>query len=352
MSKVNETKVDGKRILLVLHGSIGDVARALPLANLLRRGFPDAKITWSIEPLALPLVENHPAVDEVLVFDREHWWKSLVPFLSKVRAGAYDVVLDLQRHLKSGLISWLSGAPFRLGFHRFDSKEWNWIFNNRHLSPMGDQLPKLSHYLKFAEFLDIPHAPIEWKLQNTPLEEEGLSKRLLSVGDPFAVFYVGASWESKRWFPYQTALSAREVRSRYGLDIVLLGGREAVPFAQEMESHGMVPFTNWVGKSSLRESMGILARAKVAVGVDTGLMHLSEAVGTPVVSLWGATNPVRTGPHSFANLIIRGKSDCSPCYLRKCPIGRVCMQSIEIEDVIAKVGEALSQGGVLHGARV
>ncbi len=350
MSKVNESKVGGKRILLVLHGSIGDVARALPLANLLRRGYPEAKITWSVEPLALPLVEHHPAVDDVLVFDRERWWGSLAPFLGKIRSGAFDLVLDLQRHLKSGLISWWSGAPFRLGFHRLDSKEWNWIFNNRHLPPVGDQLPKLSHYLKFAEFLGIPDAPIEWNLQNTPQEEEGLSKRLQSVGDPFAVFYVGASRESKRWFPYQTALSAREVRSRYGLDIVLLGGGGDVPFAREMESHGLVPFTNWVGKSSLRESMGILARAKVAVGVDTGLMHLSEAVGTPVVSLWGATDPVRAGPHAYGNLIIKGKSDCSPCYLRKCPIGRVCMQSIEIEDVITKVGEALAQGGYLHGA--
>jgi ADP-heptose:LPS heptosyltransferase len=108
---------------------------------------------------------------------------------------------------------------------------------------------------------------------------------------------------------------------------------------------------NWVGKSSLRESMGILSRASVAVGADTGLMHLSEAVGTPVVSLWGATNPVRTGPHGYTNLIIRGKSECSPCYLKKCPIGRVCMQSIEIENVVTKVGEALDRGGKSYGAR-
>jgi len=345
MSKVNETRVMGKRILLVLHGSIGDVVRALPLANLLRCAYPGAKITWSIEPLALPLVENHPAVDEVLVFDRRRWWKTWFPFLGKVRSGAFDLVLDLQRHLKSGLISWWSGAPFRLGFHRLDSKEGNWIFNNRHIPPVGDESSKLSHYLKFAEFLGIPQSPVEWKLRTTPQEEENLAKRLESVGDRFAVFYIGASWESKRWFPYQTALSAREVHRRYGLGIVLLGGGEDVLFAQELESYGMGHFMNWVGKSSLRESMGILSRASVAVGADTGLMHLSEAVGTPVVSLWGATNPVRTGPHGYTNLIIRGKSECSPCYLRKCPIGRVCMQSIEIENVVTKVGEALAQGG-------
>ncbi|NIO11364.1 MAG: hypothetical protein GTO40_26450 [Deltaproteobacteria bacterium] len=344
MSDLNESEKEFKRILLVLHGSIGDVARALPLANLIRRSYPRAKVTWSIEPLARPVVENHPAVDEVMVFERQHWWRAVLPFLLKIHACKFDLVLDLQRHLKSGLISWWSRAPVRVGFHRLDSKEGNWLFNNRHLAPMGDQLPKLSHYLKFAEFLGIPDSPIEWNLSITPQEAENLDLRLRTVENPFAVFFVGASWESKRWFPYQSAVSVQEIHRRYGLSVVLLGGREDVPFALEMESHGLGPVVNWVGRCSLRESMGILARAKVAVGVDTGLMHLSEAVGTPVVSLWGATNPVRTGPFLYGDLIIRGKSDCSPCYLRKCPIGRVCMQSINVEEVVAKVGEALALG--------
>jgi len=341
----------GKKILIVLHGSIGDVARALPLANLLRRAYPEAKITWSIEPPALPLVDNHPAVDEVLVFNRNVWWKALVPFLGQVRSGAFDLVLDLQRHLKSGLISWWSGAPTRLGFHRFDSKEGNWIFNNQHIGAVGDGLSKLSHYLKFAEFLGIPPDPIEWKIQCTPREEENVVKSLEAVENRFAVFFVGARWESKRWFPYQAALSASEVHKRYGLDIVLLGGGEDVTLAREVESYKMVPLTNCVGMRSLRESVAILARASVAVGPDTGLMHLCAAVGTPVVSLWGATNPVRTGPFGFENLILLGKADCSPCYLRKCSIGRICMQSIEIDDIVSKVGEALALGSKTEGIR-
>ncbi|MFQ5849132.1 MAG: glycosyltransferase family 9 protein [Candidatus Binatia bacterium] len=341
----------GKKILIVLHGSIGDVTRALPLANLLRRAYPDTRITWSIEPPAFPLVENHPAIDEVLVFERKLWWKSLGPFLRQIRLGAFDMVLDLQRHLKSGLISWLSGAPYRLGFHRLDSKEGNWIFNNRHIPFVGDGIPKLSHYLKFADFLGIHTAPVEWRLQCTPQEEERVVKRLQAVGSRFAVFFVGARWESKRWFSYQTALSATEVHRRYGLSIVLMGGEEDVPFAQELEGYGMVPLTNWVGKSSLREAIGILSRASVAVGSDSGLMHLSAAVGTPVVSLWGATSPVRTGPYGYENLAIRGKAECSPCYLRKCPIERICMQSIEIDEVVAKVGEALAQAGKVDGVR-
>ncbi len=340
----------GKKILIVLHGSIGDVTRALPLANVLRFAYPNARITWSIEPAALPVLENHPAIDEIIVFNRKLWWKSLVPFLRQIRGGDFDLVLDLQRLLKSGIVSWWSGAPYRLGFHRLDSKEGNWLFNNHHIPPMGDGFLKLSHYLKFADFIGIHQAPVEWKLQCTPLEEENVTKRLQAIDGRFAVFFVGSRWESKRWFPYQTALSALEVHRRYGLAIILLGGSDDVPFAREVESYEIVRLVNWVGKTSLRESIGILSRASVAIGPDTGLMHLCDAVGTPVVSLWGATNPVRTGPYNYENLIVRGKADCSPCYLRRCPIGRLCMQSIGIEEVLGKVGEALDQSGKTNAA--
>src|SRR5262249_17968548 len=116
-----------RKILIILHGSIGDVTRALPLAGALRRGFPAARIAWSVEPPSLPLLQGSDAIDEILIFDRPRWRRALFDFLAEVRQRKFDLVLDLQRHFKSGLISRWSGAPFRLGFHRDDSKEFNWI---------------------------------------------------------------------------------------------------------------------------------------------------------------------------------------------------------------------------------
>lgn len=340
-----------QKILIVLHGSIGDVTRALPLANLIRRGFPKATLAWAIEPPAFPLVRHHPAVDQVILFDRSRWWKSLGPFLRQIRSERFDLVLDLQRHLKSGFISWWSMAPYRLGFHRRDAKEFNWLFNNHYIPPTGDGISKLCHYLKFAEVLGMEPYPIEWKLYLTAQEEASVERMLQRVGSHFAVFFVGSRWESKQWFPAQTAKSAAEMQSRYGLEIVLLGGKEDGHFAQEVEAVGLVRLTNWVGQTSLREAIGILSKAKVAIGPDTGLMHLSAAVGTPVVSLWGATSPIRTGPYGYEDFVIQGKAACSPCYLRRCPIGRVCMQSIDIEEVTAKVGKVLTRRGKVVEAR-
>ena len=336
------TNLDPKKILVVLHGSIGDVTRALPLANLIRRGFPRATLAWAIEPPSLPLVEHHPAVDEVILFDRSRWWNQFGPFLRKIRAGHFDLVLDLQRHLKSGMVSRWSGAPQRLGFHRLDCKEFNWVFNNHHIPPGGTGLSKFDQYLKFAEYLGLAPEPVEWKISLTQEEQGSVDRHLENVCGDFAAFFVGSRWESKGWFPAQISSCAKLLKQRYGLSVVLLGNKEDATIAAEAEIACGQFTTNLVGRTLLKEAIGIITKARTAVGPDTGLMHIAAAVGTPVVSLWGATSPERTGPYGFGHLAIQGRAPCSPCYRKRCPIGRICMQSIDIEEIMAKIEAGLS----------
>ena len=333
-----------KKILIVLHGSIGDVTRALPLANLIRGGFPDAHLVWSVEPPSLPLVERYPAVQEIILFDRRRWWREWLPFLRRVRAHHFDLVLDLQRHFKSGVITRWSGAPHRLGFNRRDGKEFNWLFNNHFIPAMGDGISKLDHYLKFAEYLGIAPAPVDWKFQLTGEEKQNIDRHLQAVQGGFAVLFVGSRWESKRWFPTQAAQCASTIRERHDLQIVLLGGKEDRSIAAEIMSMAATPMIDLVGQTTLPEAIGIIARARFAVGPDTGLMHIAAAVRTPVVSLWGATSPLRAGPYGFDELVIQGKAPCVPCYRKRCPIGRICMHSIGMEEIAEKIRMALSRG--------
>jgi lipopolysaccharide heptosyltransferase I len=332
---------DPKKILIVLHGSIGDVTRALPLANLLRKGFPKAYLAWSVEPAARPLLEGCPAIDEIILFDRGRPWQAFWPFLAKIRSRRFDLVLDLQRHLKSGVISRYSGASQRVGFHRSDSKEFNWLFNNRHLERFGESTSKLNHYLKFADYLGIDRAPVAWEFVITDEEKVAVAAHLRQVRRRFAVLFVGTRWQSKQWFPAQIAECAEMLQAEHKLDVVLLGAKEDQPIAREAmaRTHGRV--IDLVGSTSLREALGIIERAEIAVGPDTGLMHVAAAVGTPVVSLWGATDPQRTGPYGFAQLAIQGRAPCVPCGRRRCSIGRICMQSITKEQLAAKVEQAL-----------
>ncbi len=337
---------DPQRILIVLHGSIGDVTRALPLAGMLRRAFPHAFLAWSVEPACFPLLQNNPAINEIIVFDRAHWRRSAGPFLAKVRAGGFDLVLDLQRLLRSGVISWWSGARRRIGFHRRDSKEGNWLFNNRHIPAYGENISKLEHYLKFAEYLGIERTAPEWDFNLSAAERAAVDRHLSQLHRPFAVLFVGTRWQSKQWFPAQIGQCAERLAREFALDVALLGGKDDEDLAREAaELSAAAPVLNLTGQTSLREAIGIIERASIAVGPDTGLMHIAAAVGTAVISLWGATDPTRTGPHGFADLVLRGRAPCVPCRRRTCAIDRICLRSITIEEIDAKIRDALKRRG-------
>jgi lipopolysaccharide heptosyltransferase II len=348
-------KLEPRKILVVLHGSIGDVTRALPLAKLLKQGFPSASLTWSVEPACYPLLLGNPAIDEILVFERARWWTSVVPFLVRIRAQRFDLVVDLQRHLKSGVVSWMSGAPHRVGFHPADSKEGNGFFNNLHIERFGADIAKLEHYLKFIDYLGIPRAPIEWDFALTKEEWAAVESHLAPAAKPYAVLFVGTRWPSKQWFAEQIAECAAMLQAGHGFDVLLLGAAADRELARHALAGAGERVFDLVGKTTLREAVGIIQRANLAVGPDTGLMHIAAAVGTPVISLWGATDPGRTGPYGFADLAIRGQAPCVPCQKRHCPIGRVCMQSISTAMIAAKAELALGRRAdiqVSHGGAV
>lgn len=336
------SEFDPKRILIVLHGSIGDVTRALPLAAIVRRGFPQAFLAWSVEPTCLPLLQGNSAIDEIFLFDRRRWWSSAGRFLARVRAGNFDLVLDLQRIFKSGFIGWWSGARRRIGFHRRDAKEFNWLFNNLHIPEYGENIPKLEHYLKFADYLGLERPSLQWEFALGEGEQAAVERYLGKDKRGFAVLFVGTRWQSKQWFPFQMSQCADQIKGNHDLDVVLLGGKEDEKIAEEVESLSRTKLVNLVGQTSLREAIGVIQRAKIAIGPDTGLMHIAAAVRTPVISLWGATSPQRTGPFAFGDLVLQGKAPCVPCQRRNCSIGRICLQSITAEEINAKIGVALA----------
>ncbi len=119
-----------KNLLIVLHGAIGDVVRALPLAVRIKRAWPNTRLTWSVEPISSDILVGHPAVDELLIFKRREGFKEFKKFLKLVESKEFDLVIDLQRHLKSGLVARSSKAPVRIGFNQANSKELNFLFSN------------------------------------------------------------------------------------------------------------------------------------------------------------------------------------------------------------------------------
>jgi heptosyltransferase I len=332
---------DPKRILLILHGSIGDVTRALPLATVLRNGFPRSYIAWSVEPASQPLLEHNPAIDQIILFDRGRGWRAFAPFLRQIREKRFDLVLDLQRILKSGLISCATGAPLRIGFNRADAKELNWIFNNLHIDAFDEAISKIEHYFKFTDYLGLAREAPQWDFRLTANERAAVQNHIASIKRSFAVLFVGTRWQSKRWFATQIARCADLLHDRYSLDVVFLGGESDRELADESMKESNTAVTNLVARTSLREAIGIIERAKLAIGPDTGLMHIAAAVRTPVISLWGATRPQRTGPYGYSDLVIQGRAPCVPCNRKRCRIGRICIQSITTAEISEKIAVAL-----------
>jgi lipopolysaccharide heptosyltransferase II len=329
-----------QRILVILLGAIGDVTRALPLLSRLRRAYPQAHIAWAVEPAAAALLDYHPALDEILLYQRSRGSQTFLPFLRTVRNHHFDLVLDLQRHLKSGLVSLWSRAPVRLGFHRSNTKEGNWLFNTHTIEAVPDFSLKLAQYLKFADALGLPDDGVRFDLRLRPQEEQQVETLLAGTIRPFAAFFLGSRWPSRFWFPQATAEVARVLQQEYGMGIVLVGGPSEVAFAQQVSEAMGTAVTNLSGKTSLRDLIGVFSRARFALGPDSGPMHIAAAADIPVISLWGATSPLRSAPWGSEAFVIRGQAACSPCYVRRCPIGRACMRRItpgQVLEVVQKI---------------
>lgn len=334
------------RLLIVLTGAIGDVIRALPLLGRIRRAWPNAYVGWAVEPKSEPLLRGHQWIDELLIYDRTHAPWTFVPFLRRVRSGRFELVLDLQRHLKSGLISLASGAPERLSFARDNSKELNYLFATRTIAPQPRMHLKLSQYQAFGDALNLRVAPIEFGLTLPPAESDHARAFVAGVPRPILGVILGSSWPSRVYFPESVAEVIRNlavpVDGSPGLFPVLLGDRNERELAASVTRRlGQMPTLDLTGRTSLRDLIGIFSECAVAFGPDSGPMHLAAAVGCPVVSLWGSTTPQRSAPWEFADFAIRAEIPCHPCYLRECPIGRECMRRITPETIVSTVRQAL-----------
>jgi ADP-heptose:LPS heptosyltransferase len=331
-----------RRILIVLMGSIGDVVRALPLLGRLRKAWPDAHIAWAVEPKSAPILEGHPWLDEWIIYDRTRAPWTFPSFLRRLRAGHFDLVLDLQRHLKSGLAAWISGAPDRVGFSAANTKEFNHWFSTRQVAPQPNLRLKLLQYQSFGDTLGIASAPVEFGLEPADEDLRRVAKQIGETSRPLLGVILGSSWESRIYFPESIAEVISLLNQRRGLLPLLIGGPDDRGLAEAVRRHlGAMDVIDLAGRTDLKDLAAIFRYCRVAFGPDCGPMHIAAAVGCPVVSLWGSTAPERSAPWGFADLAIKAAIPCHPCYLRRCPIDRECMRRIEPAEVVAAVERAL-----------
>jgi len=351
----NSSHAHPARVLIVLLGSIGDVVRALPLLKRMREGWPTAHLAWAVEPKSEPVLRGHPWLDEVIVYERRGAPWSFAPFLLKIRRGRFDLVVDLQRHLKSGVIARVSGARDRFGFAAANVKEFNQWFSTRRIAPQPPMRLKLAQYQAFGDLLGLASGAIEFGLEPSAEGRRRAREIIGAAPRPLLGVILGSSWPSRVYFAEAIAAVIKELAAppegAGGLFPILIGGPEDAELAanvvRELRETAAL---NLAGRTSVGELAGIFAECAAAFGPDCGPMHIAAAVGCPIVSLWGATAPERSAPWGFAEFALRGEIPCSPCYLRHCPVGRECMRRLSPALVAATIRRALQVTGERRGA--
>jgi len=319
-------------ILIVKLGALGDVVNTLPLVIALKEHL-GAKIHWAVEPLSYPLVARHRCVDNAIRFDKNDWVRSLPGVIRQMRSRNFDICLDLQRIVKSGMLCLASKSARRIGFDGNRCKETTWILPFERIPASDPSRHMVLQYLEFAEYLGITECEIRWDIPvdgNIPF---GLPPRYIALN-------IGATKEANKWTSEGFASLASSIMKKYALPCVLTGGSLDRSMADKIIDITDNSVIDLAGKTSLQELIEVLAGSSAVVSCDTGPMHLGVALGKEVIALFGPADPSRTGP--YKGHVIQKQFHCVPCNRRTCG-DPVCMTSIQSGDVMEKVDLVLSE---------
>jgi heptosyltransferase I len=327
----------GRRICIVMMSAIGDAVHVLPVIAALKRDDPSSKITWILQPGPASLVRGHPDVDEILLFDKARSWSGMLDLRRELSTRDFDLVLDLQVYIKAGIVTSFVRAPVKLGFDKARARDLNWLFTNRRIPPHAPQHVQ-DQYLEFLAALDVPAEPIEWKLGPWPDEVSWREELIATLPRPFATLVIGATHPEKEWIPERWAELASALRSDFGLEPVLAGGRSA----RELETARLIEAAGARTHSTLgvplRQLVSIIDASELVISLDTAPLHISVALERPVISLMGYNNPKRVGPYRrYRDLIVDAYGDRGEDYPISVAhrLGR--MPRITVRDVLEKV---------------
>ncbi len=294
---------DPRRILIVRLGSIGDVARVLPMLNGLRQKFPGAEIDWVVQSKAADVLRGHPQIDELFVVPFRRWREMLSrdpwKLRSRMRARGYDLVLDFQGMLKGAVWAVAAGGrAVRVGWGPGHARNLAWLWYHGLRYPPGKHVNRHYRHRSLVDWLAVPDvvaARPEFEVQ----ERARVDRFLETINDrprPWLLAYPGSSVSGshKRWDPTRLEAALREVRQRSGGTVLIGWGPaeegEAKALADALGDAHLIPPT------TIRELTYLLSRCDLFIGMDTGPMHLAGLVGTPVVAVFGRSSAAVHGP--------------------------------------------------------
>ncbi|BCA54237.1 putative Lipopolysaccharide heptosyltransferase III [Nitrospira sp. KM1] len=322
---------------------IGDVLLATPAIHAIKEAYPQAQITVVVNRGTQEVLAGNPHVHEVLPLEKGTigaQWK----LISGLRGRRFDAAIDLTDADRSAFLAWISGAAVRIGFN--DEARWRgWCYTD--VVSSNPSIHRIDRDLAALEPLHVApsnRAPRLWLKQEEESEADELLRRLGAQGARLVVIQPGARYWFKAWPAERFAELADRVTRQYQCQVLVGGSPQEVELAGQVARTAKRAPLVLAGRASLRLFAAVLKRASLFVGNDSGAMHMASAVGTPVVALFGPSNPREWGPRGGPVEVIYKGIDCRVCFHPTCRRGdQNCMQLISVEEVMEAVGRLLGR---------
>jgi heptosyltransferase-1 len=329
-------KKNPKKILVIKPSSLGDVVHSLPFLNVIKDNFPHAEIHWVIAKGLEGLLETHPMLKKLWIIKKDQWKNiknidetilEIKNLFGELRKEEYDITIDLQGLLRSGLLTYAAKSPVRIGFK--EAREGSRLFYTHKIEGCRE-IHAVDRYLKIASSIGCKIEDVSFPM---PLikESDYIKKLKKDIGD-YAVIVPGARWKTKIW----PAERFGQLAATLNIRSLLIGGQADAVLANKIETLSSGMALSLAGKTDLNDLISLMRGARYVITNDTGPMHIAAALGLQVVAIFGPTNPVRTGPYGKNNIIVTAGVSCAPCYRKSCRDMK-CMNNITVKDVYKKI---------------
>ncbi|MEO7774949.1 MAG: glycosyltransferase family 9 protein, partial [Steroidobacteraceae bacterium] len=278
--------------------AIGDTCHVVPVLRTLQQARPDTKFTWVIGRVEARLMSLLPDIEFIVIDKRGADKRSAALQLrEQLRGRRFDVLLHMQLALRASLLAARIPARRKIGFDRARARELQWLFTNERIAPRQRE-HVLDSLFGFTEALGITERVLRWDIP-LPGGAQDYARRLIPDGTPTLVVSPCSSHAARNWLEDRYAAVIRHAAQHHALKVILCGGHSPAEVAMgaAIERAAGVELVNQIGKDTLPELLALLARASVLLAPDSGPVHMATMVGTPVLGLYAATNPQRSGPY-------------------------------------------------------
>jgi len=337
------------KILILKPSSLGDVIQALPVLRLIKLHRPDSEIYWWIAEGLAPLLENDPDLAGIVPFHRRGWaqprnWRRLMADFTWMREQRFDWVIDLQSLARSGAFAWLANGELTVGLDEI--REGARGFYDLAARRQSWHTHAVDWYLGVLPLLGVPvHKNFTWIPEQPSRAIEARRRWPELAQGRWVLLQPGARWLNKRWPAEHYRDVVRELSSWHrDLRFAVLGSVDEKPLGEAITQGNPEPTLDLTGRLTLPEMIEWIRAASLMVTNDTGPMHVAAALGTPLVALFGPTEPRRTGPYGQLQNVQSLDLPCVPCMCDRCTFERPleCLKALP-SGRVAKVASQLME---------